>query len=291
MLVVGRGGRPARAPALVRRAAAVRPPDRRDAVARAGAASSSSMLEERGADAIQAPTIRIAPPEDLDALDRACAEAATLRLDRVHERQRASTQFMRRLLATGDIRDLQGRRGICTIGPATAERARTFRDSGRSDAGGDPCRSDRRRAASSRRSDGHALPAAARRHRARGAGRRAARRRRRWSPRSPPTGRSLAGSRARRRPRHLPDAARSPDRRGHVHERLDGQELRDDLRRRNRRPICCARPSSPRSGRSPPKRRSSSASARRSCRSATRFRIWSTRWSSTSASAPPSAHS
>ena len=33
------------------------------------------MLEERGAEAIQAPTIRIAPPEDPDALDRACAEA------------------------------------------------------------------------------------------------------------------------------------------------------------------------------------------------------------------------
>src|SRR5258707_11400281 len=33
------------------------------------------MLEERGADAIQAPTIRIAPPEDMTALDRICAEA------------------------------------------------------------------------------------------------------------------------------------------------------------------------------------------------------------------------
>ena len=33
------------------------------------------LLEERGAEAIQAPTIRIAPPEDADALDRACAEA------------------------------------------------------------------------------------------------------------------------------------------------------------------------------------------------------------------------
>ena len=35
------------------------------------------MLEERGAEAIQAPTIRIAPPEDAAALDRACAEAGT----------------------------------------------------------------------------------------------------------------------------------------------------------------------------------------------------------------------
>ena len=35
------------------------------------------MLEERGAEAIPAPTIRIAPPEDADALERACAEAGS----------------------------------------------------------------------------------------------------------------------------------------------------------------------------------------------------------------------
>src|SRR3954447_8504600 len=35
------------------------------------------MLEERGAEAIQAPTIRIAPPEDFEALDRACADAGS----------------------------------------------------------------------------------------------------------------------------------------------------------------------------------------------------------------------
>ena len=40
------------------------------------AAELVDMLEERGAEAIQAPTIRIAPPEDVGALDRACADAA-----------------------------------------------------------------------------------------------------------------------------------------------------------------------------------------------------------------------
>jgi uroporphyrinogen III methyltransferase/synthase len=78
------------------------------------------LLEEQGAEAIQAPTIRIAPPDDPEALDRACAEAG--RYDWiVFTSENGVEHFMRRLLASGDIRDLKGVR-ICTIGPSTAER-------------------------------------------------------------------------------------------------------------------------------------------------------------------------
>jgi uroporphyrinogen III methyltransferase/synthase len=78
------------------------------------------MLEDRGAEAIQAPTIRIAPPEDTEALDRACAMAATYDWI-VFTSANAVDFFMRRLLAISDIRDLKGVR-LCAIGPSTAER-------------------------------------------------------------------------------------------------------------------------------------------------------------------------
>ena len=63
------------------------------------AAELVEMLEERGADAIQAPTIRIAPPDDPEALDRAVCDGRRLRLDRLHERQR------RRLLHAAAARE------------------------------------------------------------------------------------------------------------------------------------------------------------------------------------------
>ena len=78
------------------------------------------MLEERGADAIQAPTIRIAPPDDPEALDRACAMAGTYDWI-VFTSANGVDFFMRRLLAIGDIRDLKGVK-ICAIGPSTADR-------------------------------------------------------------------------------------------------------------------------------------------------------------------------
>src|SRR5687767_5044602 len=65
------------------------------------------MLEERGAEAIQAPTIRIAPPEDMDALDRACADACAYDWI-VFTSANAVDTFMARLLANGDVRDLKG---------------------------------------------------------------------------------------------------------------------------------------------------------------------------------------
>jgi uroporphyrinogen III methyltransferase/synthase len=78
------------------------------------------MIEERGAEAIQAPMIRIAPPEDFGPLDRACAEAGTFDWI-VFTSANGVDYFMKRLLAAGDVRDLKGVR-ICTIGPSTASR-------------------------------------------------------------------------------------------------------------------------------------------------------------------------
>src|SRR5918993_4042922 len=78
------------------------------------------MLEERGADAIQAPTIRIAPPEDMEALDRACVDAGAYNWI-VFTSANAVDTFMTRLLANGDVRDLKGVR-LCAIGPSTAQR-------------------------------------------------------------------------------------------------------------------------------------------------------------------------
>ena len=75
MLVIGARRRAARAPALVRRSPAVRPAHRRHARRASRRGELVDMLEERGAEAIQTPTIRIAPPDDIDALDRACADA------------------------------------------------------------------------------------------------------------------------------------------------------------------------------------------------------------------------
>jgi uroporphyrinogen III methyltransferase/synthase len=78
------------------------------------------MLEERGAEAIQAPTIRIAPPDDEEALDRACADAGAYTWI-VFTSANAVDAFLGRLLTRGDIRDLKGVR-LCAIGPSTAQR-------------------------------------------------------------------------------------------------------------------------------------------------------------------------
>jgi uroporphyrinogen III methyltransferase / synthase len=82
------------------------------------------MLEERGAEPIAAPTIRIAPPEDEDALDRACAEAGTFDWI-VFTSANGVDHFMKRLLATGDVRDLKGVK-ICTVGSSTASRLQRY---------------------------------------------------------------------------------------------------------------------------------------------------------------------
>ena len=78
------------------------------------------MLEERGAEAIPAPTIRVLPPEDPSGLSRACAEAGSYDWI-VFTSANAVDYFMRCLLACCDVRDLKGVR-ICTIGPSTSTR-------------------------------------------------------------------------------------------------------------------------------------------------------------------------
>ena len=82
------------------------------------------MLEDRGAEAIPAPTIRIAPPEDLGALERACLEAGTYDW-LIFTSANAVDWFMERLLAASDIRELKGVR-ICTVGASTASRLSRF---------------------------------------------------------------------------------------------------------------------------------------------------------------------
>jgi uroporphyrinogen III methyltransferase/synthase len=84
------------------------------------AAELVDMLEERGADAIETPTIRIAPPEDTEALERACADAGAYDWI-VFTSANAVDAFIGRLLQRGDIRDLKGVR-ICAIGASTAQR-------------------------------------------------------------------------------------------------------------------------------------------------------------------------
>jgi uroporphyrinogen III methyltransferase/synthase len=78
------------------------------------------MLEERGAEAIPAPTIRIAPPEDSGPLDRACAEAGTFDWI-VFTSAIGVDRFMERLLAFSDVRELKGVK-LCSVGASTAAR-------------------------------------------------------------------------------------------------------------------------------------------------------------------------
>ena len=82
------------------------------------------MLEERGAEAIPAPTIRIAPPEDSEPLDRACASAGSFDWI-VFTSGNGVDHFMRRLLALADVRELKGVR-LCAIGPSTASRLQRY---------------------------------------------------------------------------------------------------------------------------------------------------------------------
>lgn len=78
------------------------------------------MLEERGAEAIQTPTIRIAPPEDIDSLDRASADAGAYDWI-VFTSANAVDALFTPLLQRGDIRDLKGVK-LCAVGPSTASR-------------------------------------------------------------------------------------------------------------------------------------------------------------------------
>jgi uroporphyrinogen III methyltransferase / synthase len=78
-------------------------------------------LENQGAQAIEAPTFRLAPPEDPEAVDRAAASVDHHRWV-VFESASAVTRFMSALSrGPRDLRALGGV-SICVIGPSTAER-------------------------------------------------------------------------------------------------------------------------------------------------------------------------
>ncbi len=83
--------------------------------------SSSNLLEGLGAEAIEAPTFRLEPAEDPEALERAAASIDANRWV-LFESANAVTRFFGALLSgPRDIRAL-GSVSICAIGPTTAER-------------------------------------------------------------------------------------------------------------------------------------------------------------------------
>ena len=78
-------------------------------------------LEAAGAEAIEAPMIRIIPPDDYGPLDDACARAGTFDWI-IFASSNAVDAFIERLLGTPqDLRALSGVR-LCAVGPATASR-------------------------------------------------------------------------------------------------------------------------------------------------------------------------
>ena len=79
------------------------------------------LLESLGAEAIEAPMIRIAPPDDYGPLDEAITRAGSYDWI-LFTSANAADAFVRRLLAvSGDIRDLKGVK-LCAVGPATSAR-------------------------------------------------------------------------------------------------------------------------------------------------------------------------
>ena len=85
------------------------------------AAEMVDLLLELGADPIEAPTIRIEPPDDYGPLDAACAEIGSFDWV-VFTSVNGVESFMTRLLnGARDVRSL-GQVRLCAIGPATAAR-------------------------------------------------------------------------------------------------------------------------------------------------------------------------
>jgi len=78
-------------------------------------------LEAMGAEAIEAPMIRIAPPDDYGPLDDACNKAGTFDWI-IFSSTNAVDSFIQRLLATPqDLRSLRSVK-LCAVGPATTDR-------------------------------------------------------------------------------------------------------------------------------------------------------------------------
>lgn len=80
-------------------------------------------LEAAGAEAIEAPLIRILPPDDFGPLDEACRRAGSFHWI-IFASANAVDAFLDRLLLSPlDVRALGGVK-LCAVGPATAERLR-----------------------------------------------------------------------------------------------------------------------------------------------------------------------
>jgi uroporphyrinogen III methyltransferase/synthase len=88
------------------------------------AAELVDMLEERGAEAIPAHSIRIAPADDPAGLVAASAQAGSYDWI-VFTSGNAVDYFMAQLLTAGDVRDLHGVK-LCTVGPSTAARLHRY---------------------------------------------------------------------------------------------------------------------------------------------------------------------
>ena len=83
------------------------------------------LLWSLGAEPIEAPMIRIEPPEDYGPLDEACELAATFDWI-VFTSANGVDAFLQRLCrGPRDVRELKGVR-LCAVGPATAERLRRY---------------------------------------------------------------------------------------------------------------------------------------------------------------------
>ena len=92
---------------------------------RAQSAAFVELLANLGADAVEAPTIRIVPPADSAPLEAACAAAATFDWI-VFTSVNGVDAFMECLLAgPRDVRALGSSR-LCAIGPATSARLRRY---------------------------------------------------------------------------------------------------------------------------------------------------------------------
>jgi uroporphyrinogen III methyltransferase/synthase len=85
------------------------------------AAELVELLELYGAEAIEAPLIRIAPPDDLTPLDEACARAGEFNWIVFTSANGADAFMDRLLLGPRDVRALGGVR-LCAVGPGTAAR-------------------------------------------------------------------------------------------------------------------------------------------------------------------------
>ena len=87
--------------------------------AKAQAAEMAARLESLGAEAVEAPMIAIAPPEDPGPLDAACDRVGTFDWV-VFTSVNAVSRVAGRLAGPGGVRDQEGPR-LCAVGAATAE--------------------------------------------------------------------------------------------------------------------------------------------------------------------------